>query len=245
MSLLDRFRSDPTADLLRDEPVLALPANLASARVAAYAREWAPGAVTTGTGVLKLDDTVELHGPVSYDETLWRRAKLPADCAVAYAARRRPADDSEYSDAYVDLIIGLCNRVGGRWREFVHAGWEDPDTGPPDPYVYTPRMLAPEEALRLLTPILPGLAFVGSGETGYALDADDVSIAVDTEYFTVYPLVSLQPWFASAPQVTEYGIVPYQDTPAARERTVMAATAIADVTAGLVLGEYGFPWRDR
>jgi hypothetical protein len=246
MSLLDRFRSDPTADLLRDEPVLALPANLASARVAAYAREWAPGAVPAGTGVLELDDTVELHGPVSYDETLWRRAKLPADCAVAYAARLRPAEDADWTDVHVDLIAGLCDRVGGRWRQSARKSWEDPETDLPDPYVYAPRLLAPEEVLGLVVPILPGAVIGGGAEPDcYDIyDGERLVIEVDAQLPTAYPQVKLQPWFASAERLTEYAVVS-DGTAQAREQAVRVADAIAEATGGMVLGENGFPWRDR
>jgi hypothetical protein len=245
MRLLDPFRSDPTADLLRDEPVLALPANLASAGVAAYALEWAPGAVTVGPGVLKLDDTIELHGPVSYDEGLWRRAKLPAECAVAYAARARRAEDTGWTDAHHGLIAGLCDRVGGHWRPSAQKGWEDPATDPSDPCVYAPRVLAPDELLRLLAPILPGATIADGCEPAYyQIDGEPVEIDVDALEPTACPRVKLQPWFASAERLTEYDVMS-DGTSQARERAFRVADAIAEATGGIVLGRNGFPWRDR
>jgi hypothetical protein len=242
--LLGPFSSDPTVRLLRSEPVLALPPNAATSGVAAHAREWNLRAAPVDTGVLLAGDGVELHGPVSYDERLWRNAGLPAECTVAYAARFEFGETPVSPWAHYDLIAGLCTRVGGRWREHAGKAWQDGDTDPPDPWVFGPRMLAPEEALRLLTPILPGVVVADRDQTGYSVNADDLLIWVDAQYPTIYPLVGMQPWFASATQVTQYEIAS-TDTPEAPEQTARAAAAIAEATGGVVLGDNGFPWRGR
>jgi hypothetical protein len=247
MSLLARFlpglSSDPTVRLLRSEPVLVLPAGITTTRVASCVRQWNPGAATGGPGVLLADERLELHGPVSYDEGLWRSADLPADCAVAYAARYEAGEAFVLDKPHYELIMGLCQRVGGRWRVKAGKPWRDDYTESFSPCVQAPRTLAPEELLRLLTPILPGLTYDGVDEC-YSMETEDVTMLVESADTTTYPLVRMQPWFASATRITQYEI-DSMDTPAASERAARVAAAIAEATGGVMLAEYGFPWLGR
>ncbi len=95
-----------------------------------------------------------------------------------------------------------------------------------------------------LAPILPGAAIIDRDPAYYHIDGEPVAIDVDALEPSAYPLVKLQPWFASAERLTEYHVMS-DGTSQARERAARIADAIADATGGVVLGRYGFPWRDR
>jgi len=242
--VLNGLRTRLVVRMLRTEPVLAVSASVTALEVAGYARQWCPDVDRIADTVVALADTFEVRGPVDYDEAVWRRAGLPPEFPHMYAVRLGP---NGYSSSISDwtrynLVTGLARKLRGRCRDRARNRWIEPYGEPPDPLVLAPRLLSAEDALRLLSPYLPGLHIGFRDGTEYGLGTDVAVMQIDVKTPSIFPLVRAQSWFTSARAVAEYEFGT-DGTPPGRRQIDVAARALAATTDGVLLDEDGFPWQ--
>ena len=131
--LLDRLGTRAVARMLRRQPVLVFPPGVTAAQVVGFVARWSPDRDRLAETVLALGKVFEVHGPVGYNEALWRRADLPPEFPHAYAVALGPdAYLSPISDwTRYDLVRGLARRLGGRCRVRPDKPWEIRTANPP------------------------------------------------------------------------------------------------------------------
>jgi hypothetical protein len=236
---LDWLRSDSALRVLRDHLVLAFSGSVAVEQIEDSVRLWDPGATRDQRGRLAAAGSLRLDGPFPYDETLWRRAKLPPEATTVYAVTADAASDEDWMQC--PLVWGICRRLGGRSRGGVRSGWQDRYRTPAEPRVYVDPELPREDVVDLLAPHLPGLETVVRDYFVDEHESEDVNLDVVASALFRFPLIRAQPWFSSWDSTAEYALHPH-DTPRARRRAEQAAHILADAAGGLVLDEDGFPW---
>lgn len=240
---MDRLRTRSLVRMLRAEPVLVVPPDVTPAQVAGCAALWCPEVDRLTDSVLALADAFELYGPVEYDPAVWRRVQLPPEFPQAYAVRfGADGNLSPISDwARFGLVTGLARRLSGSCRSMASNPWDQPHGEPADPCVLAPRKLPAEEALRLLQPSLPELHIRDQDEAIFTLAAGAVSVWGEVEKPAIFPLVRMQPWFASASALTECEFVS-DGSASGRGQAETAARALTAATGGILLDDDGFPW---
>lgn len=232
------------ARLLRDGNVVAFPPGVTEDSVYACARLWAPGAQCTDDGRLLVTPCLQLVGPLRHDETLWRRAAIPAAAATAYAVTDQPRLGHVLLELTGgDLAAGLARRLGGWYRGQDETRWHAGGAEPPEPCVYAPDVLSAGRTTQLLKPCLAALHLADQDDGWYRLESGGVSVIVASDASDEsYPLISQQPWFVSWERTAVYHISAADS--AGRHQASRAARILRHATGGVLLDDDGFPWTD-
>lgn len=243
MSLFDPMRTRAIARLMRQEPVLVVPAGAGSDRVDGYVRQWSPDAVRRNGTVLVIVDGVELLGPFGRTDPRWPDPRLPARFEAAYVTRSTPrSDDTSLDDTRYDLLDGLARRLSGLVREQRRSLWVAAPREPVIPLVLAPRRLTAEEAIGVLSAHYPGLLLGDQDDESYRLYAGGYGVLLaELAAPSIFPHVARQSWFTGKPATTEYCLY-HGDTPEGPRHTADAARTLAHATGGMVLDEDGFPY---